>query len=77
MRFFLQATWLQVLILEGRDPVSDEQVIPSRAIQRAAQGVAVMAGHGSHPELSPKVYGAGQWVYSYRGYEVQIIFAQL
>lgn len=45
-------------------------MIPRSAILQTAQGVAVMAGRAGAPELSPMVYGAGQWIYAYQGHEV-------
>ncbi|KAF5346704.1 hypothetical protein D9756_010344 [Leucocoprinus leucothites] len=63
-------TWVSMLLNEGKHPYTGEQVIPSQVVEHAATGVTVTEGKASYPELSPKVYGAGQWRYSYRGREL-------
>ncbi|KAL0573922.1 hypothetical protein V5O48_008019, partial [Marasmius crinis-equi] len=64
------ATWLQVLLLEGKNPRTGEQVIPSDAIRKIASGVSVQAGVPTFPEFSPVVYGGGQSRFMYRGYDL-------
>ncbi|KAJ3992122.1 beta-lactamase/transpeptidase-like protein [Lentinula boryana] len=62
------ATWLQVLLLQGKNPITDEQVIPSSVIEKVATGVTVLAGVPSYPEYAPINYGGGQMRSSYRGF---------
>ncbi|KIK54979.1 hypothetical protein GYMLUDRAFT_99753 [Collybiopsis luxurians FD-317 M1] len=50
------ATWLQVLLMLGQNPSTNEQIIPSSIILKAAAGFA------------PFVYGGGQIASSYRGH---------
>ncbi|KAK0470762.1 beta-lactamase/transpeptidase-like protein, partial [Armillaria novae-zelandiae] len=38
------ATWLQTLLLKGRNPLTDETVIPSEVIEKVATGVNVVSG---------------------------------
>ncbi|KAE9390247.1 beta-lactamase/transpeptidase-like protein [Gymnopus androsaceus JB14] len=61
-------TWLQTLMLEGRNPSTNQTVIPAEVIRKVATGITVSQGTASYPELSPVVYGGGQWIYSYRGH---------
>ncbi|KAJ7448276.1 beta-lactamase/transpeptidase-like protein [Mycena galericulata] len=63
------AIWLQALLTEGRNPTSDEVVIPADVIRRVASGVTVAAPVGPSPEISPVVYGGGQSRGTYRGFE--------
>ncbi|KAE9390134.1 beta-lactamase/transpeptidase-like protein [Gymnopus androsaceus JB14] len=62
------ATWLQTLLLEGKNPANDEQVIPSAVIQKVATGITVVDGTTPYPELAPSLYGGGQLISSYRGH---------
>lgn len=62
--------WLQTLLLDGRHPYTNEQVIPESVIRQAATGVSVMKGVTSDPELSVMVYGGGQESYAYQGHNV-------
>ncbi|KAJ3740199.1 beta-lactamase/transpeptidase-like protein [Lentinula detonsa] len=64
------ATWLQVLLLQGKNPITDEQVIPSSVIEKVATGVTVLAqaSVSSYPEYAPVNYGGGQMRSSYRGF---------
>ncbi|KAE9393924.1 beta-lactamase/transpeptidase-like protein [Gymnopus androsaceus JB14] len=62
------ATWLQTLLLEGKNPANNEQVIPSAVIHKVATGVTVSVGTAPYPELAPVVYGGGQMISSYRGH---------
>lgn len=63
--------WLQTLLLNGRHPVTDEQVIVKEAIQRAASGLTVLTPEPYHPEVSVQVYGGGQTTYAYQGHNVR------
>ncbi|KAG7095302.1 hypothetical protein E1B28_006068 [Marasmius oreades] len=62
------ATWLQVLLLEGENPKTSEQVIPSDVIRKVASGIMVQNGEPTFTELSPVVYGGGQSRGVYRGH---------
>ncbi|KAK7449640.1 hypothetical protein VKT23_013115 [Stygiomarasmius scandens] len=64
------ATWLQTLLLLGKNPEANEIIIPSEVVQKAATGVSVVSGSSNWPEMSPVVYGGGQAIYSYRGHAV-------
>ncbi|KAK0200076.1 beta-lactamase/transpeptidase-like protein [Desarmillaria ectypa] len=64
------ATWLQALLDGGRNPITNESVIPSDVIQRVATGKTVETGFAPYPELSPVVYGGAQFRYTYRGHEI-------
>ncbi|KAK1232777.1 hypothetical protein PQX77_004102 [Marasmius sp. AFHP31] len=62
------ATWLQVLLLEGKDPRTGEEVVPGDVIRKIASGVTVWKTEPSFLELSPVVYGGGQGRGVYRGH---------
>ncbi|KAJ8082741.1 hypothetical protein PM082_008597 [Marasmius tenuissimus] len=62
------ATWLQVLLLEGKDPRTGEEVIPGDVIHKIACGVTLWETEPPFPELSPVVYGGGQGRGAYRGH---------
>ncbi|THU79478.1 beta-lactamase/transpeptidase-like protein [Dendrothele bispora CBS 962.96] len=61
--------WLRTLLLEGRNPANGETVIPSEIFDVINNGIAVVSGVPTWPEMSPVVYSAGQTGYSYRGHE--------
>ncbi|KAH8831957.1 beta-lactamase/transpeptidase-like protein, partial [Flagelloscypha sp. PMI_526] len=63
------ATWLQMLLLKGKNPNTGEQVIPSWVVDAAATGLTVAVPHSPYPEMSPVVYGGGQMTGTYRGYQ--------
>ncbi|THU89228.1 hypothetical protein K435DRAFT_781707 [Dendrothele bispora CBS 962.96] len=62
--------WMGMLLLEGRHPVTNESVIPTEVVKYAAEGVSVDEPTAKFPELSPVVYGAGQWRFTYQGHEI-------
>lgn len=62
------ATWLQTLLLKGRNPLTNETVIPPEIVEKAATGVSVVSGQAIHPALSPVVYGGGQAIMAYQGH---------
>lgn len=64
------AMWASMLLNDGKHPHTGKQIIPSHVVEHAATGVTIAAGEALYPELSPKVYGAGHWRYSYRGREL-------
>ncbi|KAJ4464091.1 beta-lactamase/transpeptidase-like protein [Lentinula edodes] len=61
------ATWLQVLLLQGKNPVTNEQVIPSSVIEKCSQK-GLTKYKSPFPEYAPVVYGGGQMRSSYRGH---------
>lgn len=63
-------TWLKFLLLEGRNPETNQTVVPSAAILQAANGISVFEGRSTDPGLSVEVYGLAQSTYSYYGHEV-------
>lgn len=60
--------WLQTLLLMGRHPVTNKQIILAAAITKAAEGVSVRVPIPPDPSVSPMVYGFGQGSYSFRGH---------
>ncbi|KAG7088847.1 hypothetical protein E1B28_012801 [Marasmius oreades] len=69
------ATWLKTLLLWGKHPETNQTVIPSAVLQRAASGITVAAdGISGLPiaqsVLSPVVYGGGQETGTYRGHVI-------
>lgn len=64
------ATWLQALLLDGRNPSTNVSVVPPEVLADAATGVTVVYGSALYPEESAQVYGSGQFRYSYRGVEI-------
>lgn len=67
----LQATWLKVLLLQGRSPSSNASVIPSSIISTAAKPYAIphapFTDWSEYDLISPKTYGLAQEMYTYRG----------
>ncbi|KAK1222394.1 hypothetical protein PQX77_014727 [Marasmius sp. AFHP31] len=63
------ATWMQVLLLEGKDPRTGEEVVPGNVIRRIASGITIQKGEPSFPELSLIAYGGGQSRGVYRGHD--------
>ncbi|KAF8514430.1 beta-lactamase/transpeptidase-like protein [Hysterangium stoloniferum] len=64
------AIWLQTLLTSGRSPVTGNSVIPSSVVHRVSQGVSMLSPGSMFPELSTKIYGMGQEMYSYQGVEL-------
>ncbi|KAJ7206500.1 beta-lactamase/transpeptidase-like protein [Mycena pura] len=52
----------------GRHPATDSAVIPADVVRRVAAGVTVALPVAQFPELSPGVYGGGQFRGTYRGF---------
>ncbi|KAJ8081130.1 hypothetical protein PM082_017972 [Marasmius tenuissimus] len=76
------ATWLQALILWGKNPATNETVIPSEVLEMAASGITVdTTGIPLPPEaqalLSQAVYGGGQSSSTYRGHRAHSWVARL
>ncbi|KAJ3866380.1 beta-lactamase/transpeptidase-like protein [Lentinula novae-zelandiae] len=57
-----------ILLLQGKNPVTNDQVIPSSVIEKVATGVTLMTSTPPFPEYAPVVYGGGQMRSSYRGH---------
>ncbi|KIM36480.1 hypothetical protein M413DRAFT_449178 [Hebeloma cylindrosporum] len=64
------AVWVSMLSNKGRHPYTNETIIPEEIVEHVAYGRSVSHGKPEFPELSPKVYGAGQWRYSYQGHDI-------
>ncbi|KAJ7581524.1 beta-lactamase/transpeptidase-like protein [Mycena floridula] len=62
--------WVSMLLNNGSHPDTNETIVPSEVIQHVATGVTVSQGRAQYPEFSPKVYGCGQWRYTYQGHEI-------
>ncbi|TRM58482.1 beta-lactamase/transpeptidase-like protein [Schizophyllum amplum] len=63
------ATWLQALLLEGRNPRTNAIVIPAEVLRKVSSGITVQIPTAAYPELGPVVYGGGQRRGTYRGHE--------
>ncbi|KAF8581984.1 beta-lactamase/transpeptidase-like protein [Ramaria rubella] len=68
------ARWLQVLLLLGKTPeteqIGSKQILPSEIIEKVAMGVSVVTQSASGPDFSPILYGMGQQRYTYQGHEL-------
>ncbi|TRM58472.1 beta-lactamase/transpeptidase-like protein [Schizophyllum amplum] len=63
------ATWLQALLLEGKNPRTNATVIPADVLRKVSSGISVSTPTAAYPELGPVVYGGGQMRGTYRGRE--------
>jgi len=59
-----------MLLNNGHHPYTNESIIPSDVVEHVAYGRSVSRGQPRFPELSPEVYGAGQWRYSYQSHDL-------
>ncbi|KAJ7236023.1 beta-lactamase/transpeptidase-like protein, partial [Mycena rebaudengoi] len=64
------STWVAMLMNGGRHPETNETVIPEDVLEHVTSGVSVASPKSDYPELSPKVYGCGQEMFSYRGHQL-------
>ncbi|KAJ3885239.1 beta-lactamase/transpeptidase-like protein [Lentinula edodes] len=64
------SVWVAMLLGNGKHPFTNATVVPKKLIQHVAEGVAVIDGTPSYPELSASIYGAGQERYTYRGHDL-------
>ncbi|GAV99348.1 beta-lactamase transpeptidase-like protein [Lentinula edodes] len=64
------SVWVAMLLGNGKHPFTNVTVVPEKLIQHIAEGVAVIDGTPSYPELSASMYGAGQERYTYRGHDL-------
>ncbi|KAF9524491.1 beta-lactamase/transpeptidase-like protein [Crepidotus variabilis] len=63
--------WASMLLNEGKHPYTNASIVPNKVIEHLAHGRSVSdGGKPGFPELGPKVYGAGQFRFSYRGREI-------
>lgn len=60
------ATWLRTLLNEGRNPTTNETVVPNSAILKAATAVIPQSFRPEFPEVSLIAYGAAQVQITYR-----------
>ncbi|RDB18673.1 Gigasin-6 [Hypsizygus marmoreus] len=61
-------TWLQTLLLDGRNPVTNETVIPPGALRKITSSLIVQTTRPEFPEVSLIAYGAAQLQITYRGH---------
>ncbi|XP_006462727.1 hypothetical protein AGABI2DRAFT_179366 [Agaricus bisporus var. bisporus H97] len=64
------AKWVSMLLVLGRHPYQNRQIVPMDLVEHAATEKSIAIGTASFPEMSPTLYGAGQFISSYRGHEV-------
>ncbi|CAA7271158.1 unnamed protein product [Cyclocybe aegerita] len=64
------AVWVSMLLNKGRHPYTNETIIPEEIVEHVAHGRSVSHGKPDFPEISVRVYGAGQWRYSYQGHDI-------
>ncbi|KAG6915972.1 hypothetical protein DXG01_009061 [Tephrocybe rancida] len=64
------AIWLQILLLDGQKPGTNQSIIPSAVLAKLSEGVSVASPTTSFSELSISAYGGGQVRSSYRGHDV-------
>ncbi|KAJ6620374.1 hypothetical protein B0H10DRAFT_1791968 [Mycena sp. CBHHK59/15] len=65
------ARWLQMLLNNGRHPITNATIIPAEVLQAVSTGITVWDDFVVRvfaPELSPAVYGGAQVLSSYRGH---------
>ncbi|KAF5323782.1 hypothetical protein D9619_012929 [Psilocybe cf. subviscida] len=61
------ATWTAMLLNNGRHPITNVTIVPEDVLELVSRGRTVTNGEPPYPEVSVKVYGGGQWRYSYQG----------
>ncbi|KAJ3516168.1 hypothetical protein NLJ89_g1292 [Agrocybe chaxingu] len=64
------AVWVSMLLNKGRHPYTNETIVPEEVVEHVAHGRSVSHGKPDFPEISVRVYGAGQWRYSYQGHDI-------
>ncbi|KAH6904353.1 beta-lactamase/transpeptidase-like protein [Coprinopsis sp. MPI-PUGE-AT-0042] len=62
--------WMAMLLNDGRHPYTNEVVVPSDVLEFVSTGLVATQGKPEFHETSVKVYGAGQWRYSYQGVDM-------
>ncbi|KAG6826128.1 hypothetical protein H0H92_001047 [Tricholoma furcatifolium] len=65
------ATWMQTLLLEGRNPKTNMTVIPADVINRAALAVIPQSYRPEFPEVSLIAYGSAQTQITYRNHPTE------
>lgn len=64
-------TWVAMLLSNGVHPYnSNVTVVPKEVLDFVTHGRSVISGVPQFPDISPMVYGAAQFRYSYRGLDV-------
>ncbi|KAJ7686800.1 beta-lactamase/transpeptidase-like protein [Mycena rosella] len=64
-------TWLKMLISNGVNPATNETLIPPSVLEAVTSGITVWPFDAdTYPELSPSVYGGGQYKSDYRGHDL-------
>jgi hypothetical protein len=66
----LQVIWLKTLLLNGRNPETDEQVIPQSILEDTVKPQIQMKSKSDDPEITVPMYGLAQWTYKYKGFDV-------
>ncbi|KAH7106128.1 beta-lactamase/transpeptidase-like protein [Auriculariales sp. MPI-PUGE-AT-0066] len=61
--------WLQVLLNDGKSPVTKKQVLPSQVLAAMTKGRMVASLGLRVPEMGPQVYGMGFISSSYQGHQ--------
>ncbi|EAU90805.1 hypothetical protein CC1G_09282 [Coprinopsis cinerea okayama7 len=64
------ATWVAMLLNDGRHPYTNAVVVPKEVLDFVSTGRVVTHGTPEFPEFSPKVYGPAQWRYTYQGLDI-------
>ncbi|KAH6904354.1 beta-lactamase/transpeptidase-like protein, partial [Coprinopsis sp. MPI-PUGE-AT-0042] len=62
--------WMAMLLNDGRHPYTNDVVVPYDVLEFVTTGLVATHGKPEFPETSVKVYGAGQWRYSYQGLDI-------
>ncbi|RDB17702.1 hypothetical protein Hypma_001016 [Hypsizygus marmoreus] len=62
------AKWLQILLLEGTNPTTNQSVIPPAVIRKVATAIINQNARPDFPEVSLIAYGAAQNQITYRGH---------
>lgn len=65
-----QVIWLKMLLLNGRNPETDEQVISQSILEDTVKPQIKMKSKSDDPEMTVPMYGLAQWTYKYRGFDV-------
>lgn len=61
---------MKTLLLNGRNPETDQQVIPQSILEDTVKPQIQMKSKSDDPEMTVPMYGLAQWTYKYRGFDV-------
>ncbi|CAA7271165.1 unnamed protein product [Cyclocybe aegerita] len=64
------AVWVSMLLNKGRHPYTNKVIVSEEIIDYVAAGRTVTHPAPDFPEVSVRVYGAGQWRFSYQGHDL-------